>query len=408
MPNPFMVLPQADITQGLSGLSSVLKENREARKQQEINDAAQIEIQEALQSNDPLKLAQLSVKFPQLRESIENVTGIVSEQQKREATAFMTEVLSNPDNAQQAFMRRIEQIEDGGGDPSNTIQSFQDYLNNPEAELDQIRMLLAGTDPDSFKALDEGEGFTLAKGAARFDPEGEQIAANIPEEATDRKTARDSSGRLRFEDTGDFVFADVPQEEMDRETAKDVNDRLRFTDTGELVFPEVQEQAEAPKAPTSGQRLAAGFAERTQAAGDVITELGEQFTGLASRAVGVVPSGARTQNRQVFDQAVRNFINATLRRESGAAIAPSEFENANLQYIPQPGDKADVLEQKQKNRETISASLQLEAGSAFGELHSVLHPTVIINGEEYDVGQIVENDQEQQGRVEADGTITRL
>jgi hypothetical protein len=35
-------------------------------------------------------------------------------------------------------------------------------------------------------------------------------------------------------------------------------------------------------------------------------------------------------------QAEQNFINAILRKESGAAISPSEYKNAEKQYFPQP------------------------------------------------------------------------
>lgn len=53
---------------------------------------------------------------------------------------------------------------------------------------------------------------------------------------------------------------------------------------------------------------------------------------------------------QKFDQAQRDFINATLRRESGAVISPAEFDNANKQYFPMPGDTKDVIAQKRANR----------------------------------------------------------
>ena len=45
-----------------------------------------------------------------------------------------------------------------------------------------------------------------------------------------------------------------------------------------------------------------------------------------------------------------------LRRESGAAIGKEEFENANLQYFPQPGDTPETVQQKLTNQNT-----QLEA-----------------------------------------------
>lgn len=44
----------------------------------------------------------------------------------------------------------------------------------------------------------------------------------------------------------------------------------------------------------------------------------------------------KSDDRQQFEQAQRNFINSVLRQESGAAIADSEFENAKKQYFPMP------------------------------------------------------------------------
>ncbi len=63
-------------------------------------------------------------------------------------------------------------------------------------------------------------------------------------------------------------------------------------------------------------------------------------------------------------QAQRDFINAVLRQESGASIAPSEFDNGVRQYFPQPGDKPSVLEQKRRNRETAIQGFKNIAGNA--------------------------------------------
>ena len=43
----------------------------------------------------------------------------------------------------------------------------------------------------------------------------------------------------------------------------------------------------------------------------------------------------KSTDRQKFEQAQRDWINANLRKESGAVIADSEFENAAQQYFPQ-------------------------------------------------------------------------
>lgn len=71
-----------------------------------------------------------------------------------------------------------------------------------------------------------------------------------------------------------------------------------------------------------------------------------------------------SDNFQRFDQAKRDFINATLRRESGAVISDSEFANADKQYFPQPGDSEGTLKQKQQNR--VEAIKGIGAGGGKG------------------------------------------
>lgn len=70
-----------------------------------------------------------------------------------------------------------------------------------------------------------------------------------------------------------------------------------------------------------------------------------------------------SENFQKFDQAKRDFINAVLRRESGAAIAQSEFDNAEKQYFPRPGDSAEVIKQKKANRIEAIRGVASGAGS---------------------------------------------
>jgi hypothetical protein len=67
-------------------------------------------------------------------------------------------------------------------------------------------------------------------------------------------------------------------------------------------------------------------------------------------AVPLIGNYLVSENYQKFDQAQRNFINAVLRRESGAVISKEEFSNAEKQYFPQPGDTAEKLKQKRENR----------------------------------------------------------
>ena len=66
-----------------------------------------------------------------------------------------------------------------------------------------------------------------------------------------------------------------------------------------------------------------------------------------------------------IEQAKRDFINAQLRRESGAAISPTEFDSANKQYFPTPGDSAEVIQQKAANRRAAVEAMGREGGPSY-------------------------------------------
>lgn len=120
----------------------------------------------------------------------------------------------------------------------------------------------------------------------------------------------------------------------------------------------------SPKGMNESQAKAAGFADRISEANPILDTAPQSvgasiLSGLPGGNFGLDP------NQQMFFQAERNFINAVLRRESGAVISDQEFDNARKQYIPQPGDSAQVLEQKRRNRETVLRSIGRDAGPSY-------------------------------------------
>jgi len=122
----------------------------------------------------------------------------------------------------------------------------------------------------------------------------------------------------------------------------------------------------APKGMNEGQAKAAGFADRIFEANPVFEQGAIPFeSAMASQLPLGMGNYALTPQEQSFLQAERNFINAVLRRESGAVISDEEFKNARQQYIPQPGDSAQVISQKKRNRETVLNSLARDAGPSY-------------------------------------------
>lgn len=128
----------------------------------------------------------------------------------------------------------------------------------------------------------------------------------------------------------------------------------------------------APKAASNEQLNAAGFADRMHSAGgllDTYEQQGLNATDQFLTGSPFIPSvignsivGKTNPDYQLFDQARRDFINAQLRRESGAVIGPDEFNNANKQYFPQPGDSEAVIRQKRDARRLAIESMGRSAG----------------------------------------------
>lgn len=78
--------------------------------------------------------------------------------------------------------------------------------------------------------------------------------------------------------------------------------------------------------------------------------------------VSYVANKAMSPETQQAAQAQRDFVTAILRKESGAAISASEFDNARKQYFDQPGDSPQVKAQKAQNRQTAIQGIQAAAG----------------------------------------------
>jgi hypothetical protein len=81
-------------------------------------------------------------------------------------------------------------------------------------------------------------------------------------------------------------------------------------------------------------------------------------------SMNVLPSalGGPSSGQQQVDAARKNFITAVLRKESGAAISPTEFATEAKKYFPQPGDSNETIAQKRNARETAIKAMEIQAG----------------------------------------------
>jgi hypothetical protein len=108
----------------------------------------------------------------------------------------------------------------------------------------------------------------------------------------------------------------------------------------------------------SGTRTTGGIRSVVAGTLGAIPLVGENLSDTAKSALNFTAS----EKQQQTDQARRNFVTAVLRKESGAAISPTEFANEEKKYFPQIGDGEKVIKQKQEARDLAIKALEVQAG----------------------------------------------
>ena len=151
--------------------------------------------------------------------------------------------------------------------------------------------------------------------------------------------------------TGDYVV--VGDALVDRKTGKVIyqgkgvgqsQGQIRLSDGTVITLGKLDQ----------GQGNAMDFGGRMSLANDVINSTEEAGLSLGNAFLSKIPvfgNAVVSPEFQRYDNARQIFINSVLRRESGAAIAASEFEGANKQYFPQPFDSPEVVKQKAAARQ---------------------------------------------------------
>lgn len=126
--------------------------------------------------------------------------------------------------------------------------------------------------------------------------------------------------------------------------------------------------ANANKSLTEAQGNALVYSERMGLNRDIIDSL-EQFNpasiaGTVSRKVSnsELTNWLSSEDGQRYIAAKKNWISAALRKESGAAISKSEYEEADKEYFPQLGDSSKTIADKVARRSIYENSMRKASG----------------------------------------------
>lgn len=158
----------------------------------------------------------------------------------------------------------------------------------------------------------------------------------------------------------------------------DAQDAASIANTNSLINERARTSIQQPGVLTSvtgealkpAEAIAYGYGTRALASSQIIDGLEQKFANKPNLSFGITK--LQSADRQSLEQAERDFINAVLRKESGASIQKDEFNNAKKQYIPSYGDTKETLAQKAANRQSKIQGLLLEAGQGSVNLSGLI------------------------------------
>jgi hypothetical protein len=312
---------------------------------------------------------------------------------------YATERREAPIRAQQDEIRRL-QLEDaqaqaeGRKQLSVRDQAIQDYMTSEEfaAAPNDVRLReltrRGGPDygPKKFKewfdaqqapiiaenaAADRARGIETADREWRRNLNKDGVAEmdRLADNALAQQTATDAAARHnRAQEAAAWAAAS-------RTNAQEPLEKIVGPD-GKVVFvPRSQAIGKTPgagteKSSTGVQKRVLNFFNRADQADKDLQALEPEIEKLSlpgQARQAWAPNFLQSQLGQSYTAAQRAFTEARLRKDSGAAIPPHEFDSDRKTYFVQPGDSKQTIQDKNRARAAMLASLAFESGQALGE-----------------------------------------
>lgn len=371
----------AGVGQGLAGIGAVLRDTRERKEAESAEEAErqqQAQMQSALydafQSGDPMRMAEVSMQYPQVAELAKQGMGMLQDYQVKEATDFATQVLTNPHQAAQLAERRIQLLNMQGRDPKDTMAFYDAYLQNPEGAIQELQMSLASLNPEAYKAYrdmtetDEmgtkvvGDFLVDNAGNVLFDASQGQ-AEGVPEHGVTPLIFRDpATGAYQAylpNKAGGMTAIETP---AGQEFVPDAA-RMGFNPVNIAERAEAEVQAERLKQMPAQQRALLRKQQQATLVDDTIDRALEKTgfwtTGLPSKITSMVPGSESYDLGQLLQTIKANvgFDKLQEMREQsptgGALGQVSDFENRQLQAIIASMEQSQSEEQFRDNLELV-------------------------------------------------------
>ncbi len=172
----FSITPGNNMLPGLQARSSGLetiqvpREKKQAMERAEAKYAKIRTVMEGIgQIQDPYEqataIADAAAENGEISEAVKMIGGLYTDAQGKNPTLPIVEnaylgAWTDPENAAHHFESAIQRVQEMGGNPENLIRDYEAFRKNPEAGRASAAGVLAGLNPDKYKAVSEIYGPT--------------------------------------------------------------------------------------------------------------------------------------------------------------------------------------------------------------------------------------------------------
>lgn len=181
-------------------------------------------------------------------------------------------------------------------------------------------------------------------------------------------------------------FTDYQNEDANRKRSIEKQDSLpasykewQLSGSSGSYYDFLNRNKPSGKPPTEAEKRAFNFFSRAEDAKNTLNNLDDYIAGLglAGQAMLKAPNILQSTEAQQYNQSKRQFIESYLRKDSGAVISPSEYEQADKNYFVQPGDTPETIARKKAAREKIISGLKGESGKAYTDSYGEGSPLTV-------------------------------
>ncbi len=136
-------------------LGQGIAQKRDEAEAQKLQQQRSSDIFGALESGNPSQVAQVSLKYPEISQSLRESFKFTNDATEDNFKSTNFNIIADPSNAEGYLTERVNFLESMGVDASQPKSRLDMYRDNPEKFIETTRGLTAATYPDDYKKYQE-------------------------------------------------------------------------------------------------------------------------------------------------------------------------------------------------------------------------------------------------------------